>query len=113
LPSNHLTLADTGSADLWVLSDACTACSKDVVLYPQATFQPVDLDASLLYGDSLTGTHAFGLIGKDTVGLAGFTLRDQYFAAINNTNTSVQETGSAGIFGLGFPVNRCALIVHI
>lgn len=35
--------------------------------------------------------------------------QDQYFAAISNTNTSVLDTGSAGIFGLGFPVNRWVL----
>ena len=80
-----------------------------MALYSQATFQSVDLDVRLLYGDSQTGTHAFGLIGKDTVSLAGFMLRDQHFAAINDTNTMVEETGSAGIFGLGFPFNRFVL----
>lgn len=100
---------DTGSADLWVISDACTGnCStQGVPLYPQATFQPTGLDAKLLYGDSSTGTHAYGPIGKDTVGLAGLTMDGQYFAAVNSTNTSVMKTGSAGIFGLGFPINRC------
>jgi phytepsin len=39
------------------------------------------------------------------VDLAGLTLQNQFFAAINDTNTSVEDTGSAGIFGLGFPVN--------
>ncbi|KAG6836291.1 hypothetical protein H0H93_009431 [Arthromyces matolae] len=96
---------DTGSSDLWVISDACKSCSKAVQLYPQATFNSVGLDASLLYGDSQTGTHANGLIGDDTVNLAGLTLQKQFFAAINDTNTSVEDTGSAGIFGLGFPVN--------
>ena len=100
-------VVDTGSSDLWVVSDACTGnCSASAPLYPQATFQSTGLDVRLLYGDSSTGTHAYGPIGKDTVGLAGLTLPDQYFAAINNTNTSVLETGSAGIFGLGFPINR-------
>lgn len=33
------------------------------------------------------------------------TLQDQYFAAINDTNTSVTDTGSTGIFRLGFPLN--------
>jgi hypothetical protein len=98
---------DTGSSDLWVVSDACTGnCSASVPLYPQATFQSTGLDVQLLYGDSSTGTHAYGLIGKDSAGLAGLTLQDQYFAAINNTNTSVLESGSAGIFGVGFPINR-------
>jgi phytepsin len=64
------------------------------------------LDAKLFYGDSLTGTHAFGPIGKDTVSLSGLSLPDQYFAAINNTNISIANDGSAGIFGLGFPINR-------
>ncbi|KAF5367290.1 hypothetical protein D9615_010453 [Tricholomella constricta] len=96
---------DTGSSDLWVISDACRKCSTAVQLYPQQTFQSVGLEARLLYGDSRTGTHAFGLIGKDTVDLAGLTLQNQFFAAINDTNTSVEDTGSAGIFGLGFPVN--------
>jgi hypothetical protein len=101
-------LVDTGSSDLWVISDACTACSKNIPQYPQATFQSVGLDVQLRYGDSRTGTHAYGLIGKDTVDLAGLTLPNQYFAAINDTNTTVEITGSAGIFGLGFPANRSA-----
>lgn len=103
---------DTGSADLWVISDACTSnCSaQGVPLYPTATFQATGLDASLIYGDSRTGTHALGPIGKDTVGLAGLVMEGQYFAAVNNTNTSVSKTGSAGIFGLGFPVNRCVFV---
>ncbi|KAG6872207.1 hypothetical protein C0995_011970 [Termitomyces sp. Mi166 len=96
---------DTGSSDLWVISDACITCSKAVQQYPQATFNSVGLDVALLYGDSQTGTHANGLIGDDTVNLAGLTLPKQFFAAINDTNTSVEDTGSAGIFGLGFPVN--------
>jgi hypothetical protein len=100
-------LEDTGSSDLWVISDACTGnCTSNVPLYATSAFQPTGLDARLLYGDSLTGTHAFGPIGKDTVALAGLTVQDQYFAAINDTNTTVLQAGSAGIFGLGFPINR-------
>ncbi len=56
----------------------------------------------------MTRTHALGEIGQDTVDLAGLVLQDQYIAAINDTNTSVLDTGGAGIFGLGFPVNRYA-----
>ncbi|KAF6760642.1 aspartic peptidase domain-containing protein [Ephemerocybe angulata] len=99
-------ILDTGSSDLWVMSDACTSgCGKNIPLYPQATFQPENLDAKLFYGDSSSGTSAFGEIGMDTVGLAGIALKEQSFAAINRTNTSISRTGSAGIFGLGFPTN--------
>lgn len=60
----------------------------------------------MLYGDSLTGTFSRGMIGNDTVTLAGMKQVDQCFAAINITNTSVLDVGAAGILGLGFPVNR-------
>ena len=73
----------------------------------------------------LGGTYAFGEIGKDTVSLAGLNITNQYFAAISpcntrlpsarantyfctdETDTTIVATGSAGILGLGFPVNRC------
>ncbi|KAJ8690018.1 hypothetical protein PTI98_012863 [Pleurotus ostreatus] len=99
---------DTGSADLWVASNACTACSAkgtQVPLYSQSSLQQSGLIVRLQYGDSRTGTHAYGPIGRDTVGLLGMTLPAQYLAAINDTNTSVLDAGCAGIFGLGFPIN--------
>ncbi|KAH9991950.1 aspartic peptidase domain-containing protein [Russula compacta] len=98
---------DTGSSDLWVLSSACsTDCFfVTVPLYPQTSFQPSGLAVCLEYGDSLTGTFAQGPVGTDIVGVADLRLEDQYFAAISETNTTVLQTGSAGIFGLGFPVN--------
>ncbi|KAK0451304.1 aspartic peptidase domain-containing protein [Desarmillaria tabescens] len=98
---------DTGSSDLWAISDACTSesCMTEVSLYPQTNFTSTGLEAQLFYGDSRTGTYALGIIGQDTVSLAGLCLDGQYFAAINDTNTSVLDTGAAGIFGLGFPSN--------
>ncbi|KDR79313.1 hypothetical protein GALMADRAFT_243260 [Galerina marginata CBS 339.88] len=99
-------ILDSGSSDLWVLSDACTqGCTGGVPVYPQASFKYSGVDVSLLYGDSRTGTYADGTIGDDTVSLAGISLQSQYFGSMNRTNTSVLETGAAGIFGLGFPIN--------
>jgi len=99
---------DTGSSDLWTVTDACNsaACrNANVAIYPQATFQSANLDVKLFYGDSTSGTHAFGEVGKDTVGVAGLTLTNQFFGAINDTDSSALNTSSAGIAGFGFPVN--------
>ncbi|KAJ7176893.1 aspartic peptidase domain-containing protein [Mycena filopes] len=98
-------LLDTGSSDLWIASDACKSCKATVPLFPQSTFVPAEMDVKLLYGDSLTGTHAAGVIGSDTVTFAGISVNNQLFAAINDTDTTVLATGSAGIFGLGFALN--------
>lgn len=70
------------------------------------SFHPSGLDVRLEYGDSMTGTFAHGPVGMDVVDLAGLRLQDQYLAAISETNTNVVQSGSAGVFGLGFPINR-------
>ncbi|THH04541.1 hypothetical protein EW145_g5443 [Phellinidium pouzarii] len=98
------------SADVWVLTDNCSTCASSKANSEKLTYYPSgDLkaaaDAQLLYGDSRTRTYAYGIVGSDRVGVAGLILENQYFAAINDTNTSVLDTGSAGIFGFGFPVN--------
>lgn len=82
-------------------------CDTTVPLYPHDTFVSSDIPVELYYGDSRTGTHAFGTIGQDNVELAGLSLEDHYIASIHDTNTSVLDTSATGIFGLGFPVNRC------
>ncbi|KAG7440206.1 uncharacterized protein BT62DRAFT_637053 [Guyanagaster necrorhizus] len=107
-----LMLVDTGSSDQWVISNTCTSgsCVTDVSLYPQTSFSSTGLEAQLFYGDSRTGTYAFGPIGQDTVSLAVLHLGGQYFASINITNTSVLDTGAACIFGLRFPFNRHLLL---
>ncbi|KAJ4480702.1 aspartic peptidase domain-containing protein [Lentinula edodes] len=89
---------DTGSSDLWIIVDNSSG------------FRSTTYPISLLYGDSRTGTHASGVIGIDSVAVASLELKTQIFAAINDTNTSVLETGCVGILGLGFPVNSALFL---
>lgn len=96
---------DTGSSDLWAISDACVNCTDgSIPLFPAASLQSAGIDVSLKYGDSSTRTHAIGPIGTSSMGVAKLKMDGQYFAAIDDTNTTIAATGSAGIFGLGFPI---------
>ncbi|KAM5543426.1 hypothetical protein V8D89_002677 [Ganoderma adspersum] len=99
---------DTGSSDLWAISNACqtdtcklTSAQRYAVTnsFQQSQIGTVDL----LFGDSTTGTHASGPISRDTVVLAGLTVPNQTFAAVNDTNNVAVSNGGAGILGLGFP----------
>jgi len=97
---------DTGSSDLWVITDTCKTdiCNKSTVTrYNAASLTPSGVNVTMNYGDSTTGTYASGPVGKDTATIAGLSMPNQTFAAIDNTTNSAVSFGAAGIFGLGFP----------
>lgn len=97
---------DTGSSDLWVVSDACrtgTCKNSDVTRYPSQKDKSTGVDVAMYYGDSSTGSFAKGSIGLDTATVAGIAIADQAFGVINDTNNAVVQYNTAGIVGLGFP----------
>ncbi|OJT14312.1 hypothetical protein TRAPUB_9173 [Trametes pubescens] len=61
------------------------------------TFQPSGGDVDLIFGDSVTGTHASGPTGRDTVTLAGL-VEKQPLAAVNYTDNSALANSSIEMF---------------
>jgi len=57
----------------------------------------------MYYGDSLTGTNASGVVAFDTVSVAGISIENQPFVAVDQTTNPTVRYDTAGIFGLSFP----------
>jgi hypothetical protein len=107
-----MTFVDTGSSDLWVVSDACKAkvcINTNMPRYPSASIKPAGGPVNLRYGDSLTGTHASGTVAQDVAAIAGLSMSQQVFVAVWDTNITAVMYGANGIFGLGFPGGRCVM----
>lgn len=97
---------DTGSSDLWVMSTSCqtSVCRQsNATAFSVATFQSTEANVNLTFGDATTGTFAAGPVGLDSVTLAGLSVPNQPFAAVDNTDNTAVLNGGAGIIGLGFP----------
>lgn len=98
---------DTASADLWLVSSACTsgACSalpKYPLAYQSPTFQSVNLNQTLFNVSFADGTAANGFVARETIALGNLTGSAQAFGLINSTNVTTGDQIS-GILGLGFP----------
>ncbi|PPQ64155.1 hypothetical protein CVT24_008790 [Panaeolus cyanescens] len=97
---------DTGSSDLWVISDTCSinSCEGSTApRYPTDSMRAAGADVDLFYGDSKTGTFAGGSVALETVCVAGMAMRDQQFLIANDTTNEIVQFETSGIFGLGFP----------
>ncbi|KAI5481256.1 hypothetical protein MNV49_004876 [Pseudohyphozyma bogoriensis] len=93
-------ILDTGSADLWLSTAPCTGCEAQTPLYdPSSSSTAVNttLDFSIQYGSGA----AAGALFTDVVGIAGFTVANQTFAAAT-TSEGVVSGDISGILGLAW-----------
>ncbi|KZV92706.1 acid protease [Exidia glandulosa HHB12029] len=91
---------DTGSADLWVQS-GCTSsgCSSSQFRPTKSkSFKGTGKPFHVQYGSgSVTGS-----LVHDTVTIAGLTVKDQYFGAVNKPSEDFKGTPSSGLIGMAF-----------
>ncbi|KAH9480354.1 Pepsin A [Psilocybe cubensis] len=100
---------DTGSSDLWVLSENChlNSCERaNGSRYMSFSSVSSGIDVDMHYGDSSTSAYAFGTVAFDKASVAGITMLDQAFAVIDDTTNHILESTAevSGIFGLSFPI---------
>ncbi|KAK4052124.1 hypothetical protein OIV83_002418 [Microbotryomycetes sp. JL201] len=95
---------DTGSADLWVPSSACTsdACAPHNKFDPSSssTSQVVSgAKLSISYGD---GSATTGSVYTDTVMLAGLVAENQTFGAATGLSSDWKDDPMDGLMGMGY-----------
>ncbi|KAK5877079.1 hypothetical protein CesoFtcFv8_026362 [Champsocephalus esox] len=101
---NFSVVFDTGSSDLWVPSAYCVsqACEshKRFKAFESTTFRHDGRKFGINYGSG----HLLGVMGRDTLMMAGMTVKRQEFGE------SVYEPGTAflrarfdGVLGMGYP----------
>lgn len=101
-PQQFNVILDTGSSDLWLASNQCTACpsgtpefdSTQSSSFTAANNQPVTIQ----YGSGAVQ----GTLAQDTVSMGGFTVSKQTFLNVQQTTNSLLGGSVAGIMGLAF-----------
>lgn len=111
---NFQIVLDTGSSNLWVVDDTCTATECDglenALFGPlwkkekyhrseSTTYAPNGQDFEIYYGSG----SCYGNLVVDTLQLAGFTVKDQTFGAATGIAEVFGYFPIDGILGLGWP----------
>ncbi|KAG1750754.1 acid protease [Suillus lakei] len=97
---------DTGSADFWLTSTACTTSTcmsvpRYPLTYASPTFVSINNNETAFSVSYADGTGASGFVARETVEVANVTVANQAFGVVTNSNiTLVSEV--SGILGLGF-----------
>ncbi|CAG8585398.1 7213_t:CDS:1 [Acaulospora morrowiae] len=97
-------LLDTGSSNLWIPNKDCTssACVNHNKFdsSQSSTFKPSNYYWIIYYGISITSS-VYGIVGQDTVKVAGLTSEDQTFGLAIYESDDFAPYSFDGILGLG------------
>lgn len=95
---------DTGSSDLWVVSELCDTSCDDYELskydpVASSTYEGMEESFEIEYADGelMQGKH-----GRETLNWAGYEITDQIFAQVTHLNDYAMCVQEDGIFGLAF-----------
>ncbi|KAJ4488453.1 acid protease [Lentinula aciculospora] len=97
-------MLDTGSSDLWVISNECkSADCANVARYSPSFSTNLVISQMPFHIDYISGSVS-GLVASETVSLGPYRLLSQAFGLTNSTQgISFSSEGNSGILGLAFP----------
>ncbi|THU83470.1 aspartyl protease [Dendrothele bispora CBS 962.96] len=94
-------ILDTGSSDLWVVTEQCRTCSRGTPLFNTGSSSSVKLSSqttNIRYGSG----EVDGSLAADTVEMGGFTIDQQVLLAVDQTSQDLLTGSVSGIMGLAF-----------
>ncbi|KAI9510934.1 acid protease [Russula earlei] len=98
-PAQWLTVdVDTGSADLWVPTNCGNCPGRRFEASRSSTYRPTNQAFSITYG---TG-RVSGKVATDTVSIAGLSVADQGFGAVNDKSYEFSSQPNDGLIGMAF-----------
>lgn len=100
-PVSYNVVLDTGSSDLWVADSSCSVgCDGMNTFNPSqsSSFTNLSTPFSITYGSG----KAQGVLGKDVVQLAGFSVQNQVFAICDAFTSGLLDTPVSGLMGLAW-----------
>ncbi|EPQ56668.1 aspartic peptidase A1 [Gloeophyllum trabeum ATCC 11539] len=100
-PVSFNVILDTGSSDLWVADNACVTGCKNVPKFQSSqssTFKNMSKPFNIQYGSG----EAAGILGSDTVQMAGFSVANQVFGVCNAVSSGLLNNPVSGLLGLAW-----------
>ncbi|OCB86397.1 acid protease [Sanghuangporus baumii] len=94
-------ILDTGSADLWLADSTCSVGCQEITTFDSSassSFTNLTRSFSITYGSGA----AAGVLGQDVVQMAGFSVSNQTFAAVDQVSDGLLTSPVSGLLGLAF-----------
>lgn len=100
-PQEFKIIFDTGSSNFWIPGVNCEGLGNKRGFDPDQseTYAPINGNISIEYGRGA----ASGQLGKDTVQIAGLTVKDVTFATLDELSGLGANTKFDGLIGMAFP----------
>lgn len=100
-PQTFNVILDTGSSDLWVANNDCSACPQDVTLFNPGSSSSLSQSQQSIQISYGSGEVA-GSVATDTVSMGGFTITGQTFTLVNQITSNFLVSPVSGLMGLAF-----------